>query len=53
VLQCGTIADISLFIGVLVTPLRGGLAEQGDILQISFVGVNKRCLLFGYQFYKI
>ena len=46
-LDAGVIAHIAVQAGVGITPLPGGLAEQGDIEQVGFVGIDERCMGLG------
>lgn len=39
-LQRGVIADVSFCIGMIITPLLGRLAEEGDIQQIGLAGID-------------
>ena len=46
-LNAGVIADIALARGIGITPLLGGLAEQGDIEDVGLIGVGEICLIPG------
>ena len=46
-LQRGVVANVALSIGMSITPLFGGLAEQGDIQQIGLAGIDGACLSLG------
>jgi hypothetical protein len=46
-LQRGVVANVTFGVGVGVSPLFGGLAEQGDVEQIGFVGIDETCLCLG------
>ena len=38
------VADVAFGIGMGIAPLLRGLAKEGDIEQVSFVGIDERCL---------
>ncbi len=46
-LQRGVVADVAVGVGVGVAPLLRGLAEEGDVEQVGFVGIDERCLSLG------
>lgn len=41
------VADVAFGIGMGIAPLLRGLAEQSNIEQVGFVGIDKRCLGLG------
>ena len=46
--DCGIVAHVAVHLGVGVTPLFGGLAEQGYIEHVRFVGVDDDGLRGGH-----
>ena len=46
-LQRGVVADVAVGVGVGVAPLLRGLAEEGDVEQVGFVGIDERRLCLG------
>ena len=46
-LQRRVVANVAVSIAMGITPLPGGLAEEGDVEKIRFVGIDQRRLLFG------
>ena len=46
-LDGGVVADVALGVGMGVAPLPGGLAEEGDVEQVGFAGVDRGRLRFG------
>lgn len=45
--ETGVIAHVAVFVRVRIPPLTGGLAEEGDIEEISLAGVGEGGLLWG------
>ena len=43
----GVVADVAVGVGMGVAPLPGGLAEEGDVEQVGFAGVDRCRLRFG------
>ena len=41
------VADVAFGIGMGIAPLLRGLAKEGDIEQVGFVGIDERCLGLG------
>ena len=37
----GLVADVAALVGVFIAPLRGRLAEQGEVEHVGFAGVNE------------
>ncbi len=46
-LQRSVVADVALGVGMGIAPLFRGLAEEGDVEQVGFAGINQRGLGFG------
>ena len=46
-LKRGVVADVALGIGMSITPLLGGLAEEGDIQQVGLAGIDDGGLRLG------
>ena len=46
-LQRSVVANVAFSVGMLVAPLFGGLAEEGDVEQVGFVGIDETGLGFG------
>ena len=47
VISEGVIAEVAFGVGMGVAPLFGGLAEEGDVEQVGFVGIAERGLGLG------
>ncbi len=46
-LQRSVVADVALGVGMGIAPLFRGLAEEGDVEQVGFVGIDERGLGLG------
>lgn len=46
-LKRSMVANVAFGIRMGIAPLLGGLAKEGDIEQVGFVGIDERCLSLG------